>query len=70
MNELMLSIVFSSIGIGYIAYGKKHNSVYYMLSGAGLLLYTYFVSGLWTVIIVGCLLCALPYFLEKYLPLF
>jgi hypothetical protein len=64
MNTFILSIVFSTIGIYYIAHGKKVNSIYFMLSGLVLLLYTYFITGLWTTIIIGCAFCAVPFIFE------
>ena len=67
MNELIASLVFSSIGLYYMAHGKRTDNVTYMLTGLVLLLYTYFVSGLGLIIVVGVGLCLLPFLLEYFL---
>lgn len=66
MNEFMLSIFFSTIGIAYMSYGKKNSRTDYLLIGLVLLVYTYFVDGVWTISIIGGILCALPYILDNF----
>lgn len=59
-NYLLLSLVFSSIGLGYFIYGKKqkHKIIYY--SGIGLMVFPYGVTNPAAMIALGLLLMALP----------
>jgi hypothetical protein len=61
MNAFLFSIIFSSIGLAYIAYGKKNNRVDFMLTGIVLFAYTFFIGNLWAIIIIGLVLCVIPY---------
>jgi hypothetical protein len=61
---LMWNVVFSSIGLGFIVYGKKQTAIVPLLSGIGLMLSPYFISNLYILIIIGIVLIVLPYFVR------
>jgi hypothetical protein len=61
---LFLSIVFSSIGIGYYSYGKKHSG-HFQICGVCLLLFTFAISSFWWLLIIGSAIAALPFILER-----
>jgi hypothetical protein len=65
---LFFSLLFSIVGIGYFSYGKKHN-FYFLLSGIVLMLFPYFVSQLWSLLIWGLGLIVLPFILNRISPL-
>jgi hypothetical protein len=63
-SYLLTSVIFSSIGMGYLIYGKKqkHKVAYY--SGIGLLVYPYFISEIPIMVLAGIALMAVPKFLK------
>lgn len=65
---LFLSVIFSSIGLAYFAYGKKQN-LYFMLSGIALMLYPYVVGTTFYLILFGIGLAGLPFILDRLIPL-
>jgi len=67
-DTLFFTLLFSFIGIGYFAYGKKNN-VYFLVSGLFLMLYTYAVSTLFWEIGIGVILVILPFILNWMNPL-
>ncbi len=67
-NYIIFSIFFSVIGMAYFAYGRKQN-VYFMVGGIVLMIYPYAVNETSSLIIVGIILMALPFILDRFLPL-
>ena len=67
-TTLSLTILFSLIGMGYFAYGKKRD-IYFALSGVGLMLFPYFVSSVVGLILIGAALLAVPFLLSRMFPL-
>jgi len=57
----MMGVLFGSIGVGYLLYGKKQRRGAALLSGALLCSFTYFVPNLLLIIIIGVILMALPF---------
>lgn len=67
MTWLFLSLVFSSIGMGYFVYGKKQESFVPMLSGIALMVYPYFIYNSIACIIIGVILMATPFIFNRWL---
>lgn len=63
-NYLLLSLVFSSIGLGYFVYGKKQKKMVPLFCGIALMGYTYVVTDLMLIMLLGVVLLALPYFVR------
>jgi hypothetical protein len=61
-STLLWGLLFGSIGLGYFVYGKKQGRFAALLSGAGLMVFPYFVSNAWLSILIGIALMALPFF--------
>ena len=61
---LMLSVLFSSIGAGYVLYGKKQRQVVPLLTGLALCVYPYFLANGYAIVVVGLILMAVPWFLR------
>ena len=57
-------MLFGSIGLGYFIYGKKQRAVVPLVCGLVLMLFPYFVSNLVLLVVIGAVLCAIPYFLR------
>jgi hypothetical protein len=61
---LLWGLLFSSIGIGYALYGKKQRAVVPLLCGLALMFYSYFISNVVLIVIIGAVLTAVPYFIR------
>ncbi len=61
---LLVIVMASVLGAAYWVYGKRVGRMGFMLSGAALCFYPYFVSGLWVVVLVGLGLAAVPFVLD------
>ncbi len=61
---LLLTVLFSSIGMGYFIYGKRQGKASALIGGLGLMLYSFFVSSILLLTAIGILFMVLPYFLE------
>jgi hypothetical protein len=63
-TSLFLGVLFGSIGMGYIVYGKKQHRGIALLSGVGLCAFPYFVTNIFLVILVAIVLMLLPFFIK------
>ena len=61
---VMLSVLFSAIGAGYVLYGRKQRQVVPLLTGLALCVYPYFLANGYAIVVVGLLLTAVPWFLR------
>ena len=64
--NLVGGILFGSLGVGYFIYGKKQGKVAYLVCGAALTLYTFVVSSALLIVVIGLLLSAGPWLLERF----
>ncbi len=64
--SLMLNLIISSIGFGYFIYGKKSVEFSFMIAGAIMMIFPYFVREDLLSILLGIVLCAAPIVLKKY----
>ena len=64
MSTLMWGIIFGSIGLGFFVYGKKQKAIIPLLSGIGLMVFSYFISNIYILILSGIVLVALPCFVR------
>lgn len=63
-SALFLGVLFGSIGMGYIVYGKKQRNGVALLSGIGLCAFPYFVPNVFLLILIAVVLMALPFFIR------
>ena len=61
---LIWSLVFSSIGLGFVIYGKRQKAVVPAVCGLILMVYPYFISGTGLLVSIGAALIAIPYFVR------
>lgn len=63
-STLLWGLLFGSIGVGFLIYGRQQRAVVPLLCGLALMIFPYFVSNTIVLIGVGIVLIALPYFLR------
>ena len=63
-TTLLVSLLFSSIGAGYVLYGRKQAQVIPLLTGIALCVYPYCLSNGYAIVLVGLLLTALPWLIR------
>jgi hypothetical protein len=61
---LFWGLLFSSIGLGYFIYGKRQQAPVPLVCGIALMVFPYFASGTWTLVLIGAGLMAVPYFVR------
>ena len=64
-TKIVLGMIFGSIGMGYIVYGKKQQRGIAFLSGVVLVAYPYFVPNVVLVILIGIVFMALPFVIKS-----
>ena len=58
-------LIFGALGTGYLIYAKRQRNAAAFIAGAGLCVFTFFVTNVWLMILTGLALLALP-FAVKY----
>ena len=61
---LLFGVLFGAIGMGYCVYAKQQRSGMALISGVGLLLFPYFVSNVWAMLLIGIVLVLAPGYLR------
>lgn len=61
---LWWGLLFGSIGLGYFVYGKRQKAAVPLLCGIALMVFPYFVSNLWVMVLLGAALMAVPWFVR------
>ena len=61
---LFWGVLFSSIGLGFFIYGKRQRAPVPLVCGIALMVFPYFVSNVWLMVLVGAALMAIPYFVR------
>ena len=64
LAPLLWGVLFSSIGLGYFIYGKRQGAPVPLVCGIGLMVFPYFVSNSWAMVLTGALLMGVPYFIR------
>lgn len=65
-SYLLLSLVFSSIGLGYLIYGKKQKRKIIYYCGIALMVYPYAITNTNLLLLIGVVLLALPNILKRF----
>jgi hypothetical protein len=63
-TSLLLGVLFGSIGMGYLVYGKKQRKGMALFSGIALCVFPYCVSNIFLFVLIGLALMALPFFIR------
>ena len=64
-TSIIAMVIFSVIGLGYFAYGKKSQQLLMLICGIALMVYSYFVDGIVNIVLIGVGLSALPFILGR-----
>jgi hypothetical protein len=62
--SLLWGLLFGSIGLGFVIYGRKQRAVVPLICGLALMIFPYFVSNSILLVVIGVALMAIPYFLR------
>ena len=65
MATLMWGMLFGCVGMGYIMYGRKQRNAIALVTGVALLGFSYFISKILLIILVGLILMAIPFFIKQ-----
>lgn len=63
-SQLLLGVLFSSIGLGYFIYGKTQKAIIPFICGLILMIFPYFIENTWIIFLVGSVLVGIPYFIR------
>ena len=66
--NLILTCLFSLIGLAFFVYGKKQTEFAFLGAGGLLMVYPYFVSGSGLILLIGILLTAAPFLVRYFGP--
>lgn len=58
---LLLSVLFSSLGLAYFSYGKRQGKPSALLGGVALMIYPYFIKSVLLLVGLGTLFSAIPF---------
>ena len=61
---MLWGLLFGSVGIGFFVYGKKQRKIVPLACGLALMIFPYFVSNIFLLVIIGIALMAVPYFVR------
>ena len=60
-GELFVGMIMGSIGLGYCVYGRKNGRFVALACGLLLMVFPYFVGGVWPQLGIGVVLMLLPW---------
>jgi hypothetical protein len=61
---LIWGVIFGSIGLGFFVYGKKQKAVVPLCCGIVLMVFPYFISNMYILVLSGVVLVALPFLVK------
>ncbi len=63
-STLLWGMLFGSLGLGYLQYGKKQKRAVPFACGLALIVFPYFITSPWWTIAIGLVLSVMPYFIR------
>jgi hypothetical protein len=63
-SSLLWGVLFGSIGLGFLIYGRKQRAVVPLVCGLALMVFPYFISNTVLLVVIGVALMSIPYFLR------
>lgn len=61
---LIWGMIFGSIGVGFLIYGKQQKAIVPLCVGAALCIFPYFIANVYMLVLTGAVLVVIPYFLR------
>lgn len=65
ISILMWGVIFGSIGLGFLVYGKKQRALVPLFCGIALIVFPYFIPNALILVVVGILLVAIPFVIKR-----
>lgn len=65
-GSIIAAVLFSLVGLVYLKQGREQADVTRIVCGIALMAYTFFVSGTLYTVLVGVLLTAAPFILDRF----
>ena len=62
--QIVWGLIFGSIGFGFFIYGKKQKVVVPFIVGILLFAVPYLIANVYLLVLAGCVLVAIPYFVR------
>ena len=62
--SFVVYVLFGAVGFGYFMYGRRQKMLVPLFCGVGLMGYPYFVSNAILLVVIGCILLGLPFFIK------
>lgn len=59
-GQIMLALLFGTIGMGMFMYGKKTQHLICLGAGCVLMVFPYFVHNVWLLLLIGSMVTAVP----------
>jgi len=56
--------MFGAVGLGYFVYGKKQQRLVPLVCGIGLMVYPYLITDTLSIVLIGIVLMAIPYYMR------
>jgi hypothetical protein len=63
-SSLLWGLLFGSIGLGFLVYGRKQKKIVPLVCGIALMIFSYFVSNTILLVALGVVLISIPYFVR------
>jgi hypothetical protein len=63
-SSLLWGMLFGSIGLGFLIYGRRQRAVVPLVCGLALMIFPYFITNTVVLVVIGVALTAIPYFLR------
>ena len=63
-STLFWGVLFSSLGLGYLMYGRRQKAPVPLVCGFALMVFPYFVAKALLLVAIGAVLAAVPFFLK------
>jgi hypothetical protein len=66
LTVILIAVLFGLVGTGYVMYAKSAGELFPALFGVGLMVFPYFITNMWLMLIVGAALMVGPFLLRNY----
>jgi len=63
-STLFWGVLFSSLGLGYLVYGRRQKAPVPLVCGFALMVFPYFVAKTLLLVLIGAVLAAVPFFVK------
>ena len=61
---LIVSVLLGAVGMGYLVYAKQQRNPIALVSAIGLMVFPYFISSVWLMLLIGGALIAAPWYIR------